>query len=183
MRRVAQGLCGSLDQQVLGRPRWWLHISRREKHVESGIASTKVMPIWRSLFHYLSVAVTSTATRSRPSLPVLTPQRSLPTFFRRFFERLGERYRLPAVLVFDNYQDVPRSAALDEWLPCAVSALPSHVSLVIISREPPAAPFAGLEAHRQLVRIGLKSSCSRPPKRPDWSHCTDRARLASMRLR
>ena len=107
-----------------------------------------------SLFHYLSVAVNSTATRSTPSLPVLTPQRALPTFFRRFFECLGERFRLPTVLVFDNYQDVSRSAALHELLPYGVSALPSHVSTVIISREPPAASFAGLEANRQLSRIG-----------------------------
>jgi LuxR family transcriptional regulator, maltose regulon positive regulatory protein len=107
-----------------------------------------------SLFHYLSVAVNATATRSTPSLPVLTPQRALPTFFRRFFECLGERFRLPTVLVFDNYQDLSKGAALHEWLPNGVSALPSHVSIVILSREPPATPFAALEANRQLSRIG-----------------------------
>jgi ATP/maltotriose-dependent transcriptional regulator MalT len=92
--------------------------------VASYLRARKVRPLWYQLdegdsdlatfFHYLGLAVQKGAPRVKKPLAHLNPEylKGLSTFTRRFFEELYRRLRSPAVLVFDNYHEVPFDAAL-----------------------------------------------------------------------
>jgi len=70
-----------------------------------------------TFFHYFGMAVDAVAPRKRrAALPHLTPEYllNLPAFSRRYFEQVYQRLQAPALLVLDNYQEVPREAALHE---------------------------------------------------------------------
>ena len=109
-----------------------------------------------TFFHYLSVAAKFLAPRYRKPLPVLTPEYALGllTFTRRYFQELCARLPRRCVLVLDNYQEVPATAALHQLLACALEELPKQVSMIVMSRQPPPSAFAKLKASRQLAVIG-----------------------------
>jgi len=109
-----------------------------------------------TFFHYLSVATKFLAPRYRKPLPVLTAEYALglPTFTRRYFQELCARLPRRCVLVLDNYQEVPASAALHHLLACGLEELPKHVSMIVMSRQAPPVVLAKLEASRRLAVIG-----------------------------
>lgn len=100
-----------------------------------------------SFFHYLGLAVRQVA-RSRRPLPKLTPEylAGLNTFARNFFRELFARLRAPAVLVFDNYQELPTDSPLHELLRHGFSEAPKGVTVIVISRREPPAALAALRA-------------------------------------
>lgn len=101
-----------------------------------------------TFFYYLREAVRRIAPRKRETLPLLTPEYllGLPIFARNFFEELFQRLRAPAVLVLDNYQEVPEGAPLHQLLAEAFSAIPDGTTVVVLSRSEPPAAFARLQA-------------------------------------
>ena len=105
-----------------------------------------------TFFHYLGLAVQTAASRSRKTLPHLTPEyfAGLPIFTRRFFEQLGTRIRRPTLLVFDNYHEVPAESLLHQLLPVGIQRLPPHIHVVILSRESYPQGYMQLVAERQL---------------------------------
>ncbi|MGE3977613.1 MAG: BTAD domain-containing putative transcriptional regulator [Nitrospira sp.] len=138
--------------------------------VSSYLRTRKLRSLWYQLdqgdsdlatfFHYLGLAVQKGAPRAkRPPLAHLTPEylKGLSTFTRRFFEEIYWRLRAPAVLVFDNYQEVPLDAALHEMLVLGLSSIPSGVNAVVISRTLPQAAWAQAQARRQMDFIGEES--------------------------
>lgn len=108
-----------------------------------------------TFFHYLALGIDGASLRRKPALRDLTPdhRQGVTTFTRRFFERLGERFGAPVVLVFDNYQDVGHDSLLHELVPLGIGALPRHVSTILISRDGPPASFAALEVARTLTAL------------------------------
>jgi LuxR family maltose regulon positive regulatory protein len=105
-----------------------------------------------TFFHYLGLAVQQIAPRHRKALPNLMPEYlpGLLTFTQRFFEQLYLRLSPPAVLVFDNYQEVPAESPLHEVLRTACEVLPSGVRIIVLSRTKPPAPLARLRAYREM---------------------------------
>jgi len=126
------------------------------------LAAGRLPALWYSLdpgdadlptfFHFLAMAV----PRRRKPLPVLTPDRrpGLPVFTLRFFEELGARLPPRALLVFDNYHDVPVTGELDEILTTALVSLRVEQRLLVLSRLPPPSKLARLEATGTLVHVG-----------------------------
>ncbi|MBI4001473.1 MAG: AAA family ATPase, partial [Nitrospira defluvii] len=108
-----------------------------------------------TFFHYLTLAAKSLAPRFRKPLPALTPEYALglPTFTRRYFQDLCTRLPRRCVLVLDNYQEVPETAALHHLLYCALEELPNHVSVIVMSRQQPPSAMAKLKADRGLALI------------------------------
>lgn len=108
-----------------------------------------------TFFHYLGLAVQHAAPRFSRSLPHLTPEFAygLPAFTRNFFEGLYKRLKLPAVLVFDNYQQINSSSQLHEVVQVGLSEVPRGVTVILISRQPPPSSFAALEALQRLEVI------------------------------
>ncbi len=102
-----------------------------------------------TFFYYLAQAAPPTRRKREPPLPLLTPDylADLPGFYRHFFRAFFTRLTAPALLVLDNYHELPASSSMHAALEHAVAEVPPDINVVVISRsEPP----------RNLVR--LKSS-------------------------
>jgi ATP/maltotriose-dependent transcriptional regulator MalT/DNA-binding SARP family transcriptional activator len=133
--------------------------------VASYLARCKIKPLWYQVdardidpatcFAYLREVVTLRSRRKRETLPLLTPEYALglPAFTLNFFEHLFSRLPKPAVLVFDNYQDLPSGSPLREMLPLAARALPDGVNIIFISRTDIPEDFAPLRVSRSLAHI------------------------------
>jgi DNA-binding SARP family transcriptional activator len=131
--------------------------------VASYLRARKLRPLWyqvdegdgdlASFFHYLGLAVQQAAHRLRTPLPHLTPEyrQGLPTFTRRYFEDLYGRLRLPAVLVFDNYQEVSPASTFHEMVAVGIGDVPAGISVIVISRMPPSPSFAHLQADQKIA--------------------------------
>jgi len=137
--------------------------------VASYLRTRKLRSLWYQLdegdsdlatfFHYLGLAVQKGAPRAKKPLAHLTPEylKGLSTFTRRFFEELYRQLRSPAVLVFDNYHEVPFDAALHEMLALGISSAPPGLSAMVLSRSLPPAAWAQTQARRQMDFIGEES--------------------------
>ena len=81
----------------------WLHLDPGDGEVAT-------------FFHYLSQSLETPARRA--PLPVITPEyrANLEGFTRYYFREFFARMPSPAVLVFDNYQDIPAESALHRVL-------------------------------------------------------------------
>ncbi len=108
-----------------------------------------------TFFHYIGIAARHAASRYRTPLPVFTPEQrpGLVLFARRYFEALYARLKAPAVLVLDNYQEVPAESAFHAVVAEAAAVLPGGMSLIIISRAEPPPAFARLRANEALALL------------------------------
>lgn len=115
-----------------------------------------------SFFYYMGLAANKVAPRKRQTLPLLTPEylKDLPTFTRRYFERL---YNLllnrsagsPArfMIVFDNYQEIPEGSLLHETIRQGLSEVPAGINIILISRLGPPDLYARMRANRTMEMI------------------------------
>jgi LuxR family maltose regulon positive regulatory protein len=108
-----------------------------------------------SFFHFLNHSVKPLVPRDRKPLPVLTPEYGLglPAFVGRYFQELCARLPRRCVLVLDNYHEVPAQSILHQLLPHAFQELPTHVSVIVMSRQGPPPPMAPLQAQRAMALI------------------------------
>lgn len=130
--------------------------------VASYLAARKLKAVWYRLdvrdadpatfFYYLREAMAERFPTKRGNLPLLTPEylAGLPVFTRNFFDTVFARMRAPAVLVFDNYQDLPDAAVLQGLLAEVLRAVPEGVTVMLLSREAPPSVFARLKVDRTL---------------------------------
>jgi ATP/maltotriose-dependent transcriptional regulator MalT len=95
-----------------------------------------------TFFYYLGLAAKKAAPKKRGALPFLSPEYllELPAFARRYFENLYSRLHKPAVVVFDNYQNVPADSPFHEILRIGLEQIPAGANAILISRD--AAPHA-----------------------------------------
>ena len=110
-----------------------------------------------TFFHYLSVSAQGLAPgRIIVALPALTPEYlpDLIGFTRRFFRQLFARLPRPALLVLDDYQEVPPGAPLHGVMACALAELPEGVRCVVASRVEPPPECARLVANQSIVSLG-----------------------------
>ncbi|MBS3757020.1 MAG: hypothetical protein KGY56_15095, partial [Desulfobacterales bacterium] len=121
-----------------------------------------------AFFYYLGVAGKSLA-REEKDLPFLTPEYALgiPTFTRRFFEELFDRFEKPGVVVLDNYQDAPPECLLHEVVRNALSVVPEGINLFILSRTEPPPILARAMANNLLVEIGWPALRLQPQETRD----------------
>jgi ATP/maltotriose-dependent transcriptional regulator MalT len=132
--------------------------------VSSYLESSKVHNLWYLLdeddgdaatfFYYMGLAGKKAAPRKRKPLPLLTPEYSLPTFTRNFFQDLFSRVRTPFCIVLDNYQDVPKESPFHELIREGLSVVPEGINVIIISRKAPPLEFARMKANRLMEVIG-----------------------------
>lgn len=128
----------------------------------SYIEASRLRSVWYHLdgsdhdpatfFHYLSRAVDP---QGRRPLPVITPEylADLPGFTRYYFREFFARLKAPALLVLDNYQEIPAQSPLHAVIEQGAQEAPDGVTLAIISREDPPAEYARLDASDRLRRI------------------------------
>jgi ATP/maltotriose-dependent transcriptional regulator MalT len=95
-----------------------------------------------TFFLYLNQAA-GHFTGTKQELPLLTPEylADLPGFARRYFRELFSRLPQDSVLVLDNFQEVPLDSAYHRAVEAAMSEVPAHCNLVVISREQPSSDY------------------------------------------
>lgn len=108
-----------------------------------------------SFFYYLGLGAHQAGFAGETDLPLLTMEYlpDLPGFTRRFFRALLGRLPNGAVLVLDNYHDVPPDSPLPGLLAAAVKEVREGTNLVLLSRAEPPAHFAGLAASGALAQL------------------------------
>ncbi len=108
-----------------------------------------------TFFYYLGLAGKKAAPRVRRPLPLLTPEYfpGIQTFAKRYFENLFTRLKQPAVLVLDNYQQVPAASELHEVIANGLAVIPPGLQIIVISRSDPPAPYVRLQANNQTMVI------------------------------
>ena len=106
-----------------------------------------------TFFHYLSQTLDA-SSRHAP-LPVIKAEHlaDVQAFTRYYFREFFGRMKPPAVLAFDNYQEIPGHSALHGVLEQAAMESPEGIALVIISREDPPAEYGRLDALDRLARV------------------------------
>jgi LuxR family maltose regulon positive regulatory protein len=109
-----------------------------------------------SFFYFLSLALANDSITEGSAPPTLTPELygSLPTFVRNYFRKFCAHLTAPSFLVLDNWQDIPANAPLRDLLPVAIGELPAGVTLIVISREEPAANLGRLRVTAQMATLG-----------------------------
>jgi LuxR family maltose regulon positive regulatory protein len=109
-----------------------------------------------TFFYYLGLAAKRVSPRKRKSLPLLTPEylQDIPTFTFRYFENLCGRLKVPFIIVFDNYQEVPSESPFHEIILNGLSRIPEGVNVILVSRNEPPPFYARLQANRQMGLIG-----------------------------
>jgi LuxR family maltose regulon positive regulatory protein len=109
-----------------------------------------------TLFYYLGLAAREAAPRKRKPMPLLTPEyrQGITTFTLRFFENLFARLKIPSVVVFDNYQEVPEDAPFHEIILNGLSRIPEGVRTIMVSRRDPPPALVRLQANHQMEILG-----------------------------
>jgi DNA-binding SARP family transcriptional activator len=107
-----------------------------------------------TFFHYLGEAVPA-PKKGAPPLPLLGSQhsRDLPGFARIYFRALFARLKAPALLVFDNWHELPLEAPVQALIEVAVKELPEGLSIAVTSRTPPPQQLAALRAQERLALL------------------------------
>jgi len=133
--------------------------------VASYLNKNKIKPLWyqldegdndlASFFYYMGLAAKKMAPRYRKPLPLLTPEylAGLTTFSRNFFRELFSRVKVPDIIVFDNYQDVPADSRLHQIIADALLELPPEINIIFMSRTKAPAPFSRLRASGLMFHI------------------------------
>ena len=108
-----------------------------------------------TFFHYLGLAVSHAATRAEVALPTLTPEYlpGLMTFTRRYAAAIADAIESPAMLVLDNYEQIPADSSLHNVIHELAASLPHGISLLVLSRTEPPPLFARLRLHEGLALL------------------------------
>jgi DNA-binding SARP family transcriptional activator len=109
-----------------------------------------------TFFYYMGIAGKKANPRKRRPLPLLTPEymMGVPTFTKRYFENLYSRLKSPAVVVLDNYQEVPEDSHFHGMLCSGLSVIPEGVTVIVMSRKTPPSELVSLCAGRTIKTIG-----------------------------
>ncbi len=102
-----------------------------------------------TFFYFLHLAGEPFRRKRQAALPLLTPEYrgDLEGFARRFFRELFGRLPDEAVIVLDNYQEVPASEAFHTLIAGAIAEVAPGNLLVVISRRDPPDSYARLLAN------------------------------------
>jgi ATP/maltotriose-dependent transcriptional regulator MalT/DNA-binding SARP family transcriptional activator len=102
-----------------------------------------------TFFYYLGMAAEKIFPGKNKSLPLLTPEylQDIPTFTRRFFERLFGFLRKPSFIIFDNYQEIQTDSLMHQLISIALSMIPPHIKVCFLSRLMPPPEMIRLRAN------------------------------------
>jgi LuxR family transcriptional regulator, maltose regulon positive regulatory protein len=106
-------------------------------------------------FYHLGEAAKRLGRQRTKPLPHFTPEyrTGISAFTRHYFGALFRKMRAPAVIVFDNYQDVPENAELHDVLRNGLEFVPEGIRVFVISRKEHPLPFVSLKAKSMLSSV------------------------------
>ncbi len=108
-----------------------------------------------TLFHFLSLGAQRVFPRKKTPLPQLTPEYlpGLPIFARRFFEQLYQHWKVPGLIVLDNYHLLETAETVHGILKIALEVIPDGMNVLVLSRLAPPSTLARLLATQALCVI------------------------------
>ncbi len=108
-----------------------------------------------SLFYYLAVATQKAAPQYPNALPALRSEflADIATFTRHFFRELYNRLPKQSLIVFDNCELVAEDSHWQIILRTAITELPDHISLMVLSRTAPPPNLARLQMSKKLDQL------------------------------
>jgi ATP/maltotriose-dependent transcriptional regulator MalT len=108
-----------------------------------------------TFFYYLGLAADDLGTKRNGSLPLFTPEymADLPGFSRLYFRRFFARLPVPAVVVLDNYHEIPPDSAVHAALEQGIRELPEGVNLLVASHRDAPPQLARVSAQDRLARL------------------------------
>lgn len=108
-----------------------------------------------TFFYYMGIAA-QTALPKKTALPLFTGEYHLgaSVFSRHYFELLCTRLPSPFFLVFDDYHTIPINTPFHEIFRNGISGITSELHVIILSRNEPPPPFAGLLADNTMRIMG-----------------------------
>jgi DNA-binding SARP family transcriptional activator len=114
-----------------------------------------------TFFYYMGQAAKRASPRKRKPLPLLTPEylQGIPAFTQHYFENLYSRLKVPSVLVFDNYQEVPANSLFHEVILDGLSRVPEKINVILLSRREPPSVLIRLRANNLMNVIGWDELC------------------------
>jgi len=110
-----------------------------------------------SFFYYLGQGAAAFLPRKAKPLPLLTQEfaSDVAGFARRFLRELYASLPEDAVLVLDNYQEVPERAVLHSVLDIAIGELPESRRVIGISRADVPGQLARWRAAQRVLPVGF----------------------------
>src|SRR3989304_1143705 len=135
-------------------PSLWYHIDEGDADVAT-------------FFYPLGLAAKKASPRRRRPLPLFSQEymTGLSTFTARYFENLYARFHPPAVIVLDNYQDIPLDSPLHEVIRFGLACIPEGITVILISRHDPPASLVTLRSKGiciigwEELRLTSEESC------------------------
>ena len=133
--------------------------------VASYMDARKLRALWYQLdsadadpaafFYYLRIAAAELLHGKKAELPLFSEEHApdILAFARLYFRELFSRLPLGAILVLDNYQDVPESSQLHLALQSGLEEIPSEINVIAISRSGPPAELSRLRATQRVALI------------------------------
>ena len=114
-----------------------------------------------SFFYYLGLAGKKASSSKKKSLPLLTPEyfKGITAFTKGYFEELFNRLKIPFVIVFDDYHEIPDQSLLNEVMTEGLSIIPPGINIIGISRKDPPPAMVRLIARRQITIIDESRLC------------------------
>lgn len=108
-----------------------------------------------TFFYYLGQAAEHAGGADHRALPMLTPEYlgDLAGFSRRFFRMLFAGLPAGAMLVLDNYQEVPAEHPFHALIAQAIEEVPSGSTLLAISRRDPPDIYARMIANEHVALL------------------------------
>ena len=152
--------------------------------IASYLATRKLNHLWfqvddgdsdlSSFFYFLGLA----ASKRRRAMLLLTPEfrQNLGVFTRNFFRELYSRLKTPFTIVFDNYQEVPAEAELNQIMPAALAELPEEGRAIFVSRNEPPPSCAKLRADQAVELLDYSEIRFTEPEAAELIHKLSRCR-------
>ena len=108
-----------------------------------------------TFFYYMAEAAKSLKKGRKKPLPLFSAEFrfGIGSFTRHYFESLFAKMSFPAVLVFDNYQDVPEDSEFHAVIKDGLKFVPEGVRILIASRKVSPTPFVTLQTDRLLAYL------------------------------
>lgn len=111
-----------------------------------------------TFFHYLGEATKLAVRGRRRALAHFTPEYTfgIEVFARRFFEGLFSSLGPQAVLVLDDYHEIPPDAALHGLMNALIASVPSGSRVIVLSRDEPPHGLARWRADGRFVQLNAE---------------------------
>lgn len=146
---VVRGLLGSgkttlISSYIESRniPCLWYQLDRNDKDLDT-------------FFYYLGIAALRVNSYNKTALPQVSTEQIFNTSFqtKEYFQRLYQCLETPFMIVLDNYQELPKDAALHEAIGAACAALPPGARIVLIDDSDYRTQLPKPHSHRAIATL------------------------------